>query len=78
MTANSGNSFYLQAMTMIDLAINWIEISTVTSSQIYYISNLVEIAWLIRCPLPSKVILYRGNEFPAKFREMITNDYSII
>ena len=36
------------------------------------------IAWLTRYQLPNKIILDRGNEILAEFREMIINDYFIM
>ena len=77
MTTKSGKSIYLQAVTMIDPATGWIEIRTVPSARADLVANQVELAWLTRYPLPNKVIVDRGNEFLAEFREMITNDYGI-
>ena len=42
------------------------------------VSNQVEVAWLTRYPLLSKVILYRKNEFLTGFREIIIDDCNII
>ena len=78
MTTNSGRSIYVQAVTMIDLASGWIEIPTVPSVRTDLVANQVELAWLICCPLPYKVIVDRGNEFLAEFREMTINDYDIM
>ena len=77
MTTKSGKSVYLQAVTMIDPATGWIEIRTVPSARADLVANQVELAWLTRYPIPNKVIMDRGNEFLAKFREMIINYYSI-
>ena len=77
MTTKSGKSFYLQAVTMINPATGWIEIRTVPSARADLVANQVELAWLTRYPLPNKVIVDRGNEFLAEFREMIINDYGI-
>ena len=77
MTTKSGKSVYLQAVTMIDLVIVWIEIRTVTSARANLIANQVELAWLTHYPLPKKVIMDRGNEVLAEFREMRINDYGI-
>ena len=77
MTTKSGKSVYLQAVTMIDPAIGWVEIRTVPSARADLVANQVELAWLTRYPLPNKVIVDRGNEFLAEFREMIINDYGI-
>ena len=41
----------------------WIEIRAVPTIQADLVANLVELAWLTRYPLPSKVIVDRGNEF---------------
>ena len=77
MTTKSGKSVYLQAVTMIDPATGWIEIRTVPSARADLVANQVELAWLTRYPIPNKVIMDRGNEFLAEFREMIINDYGI-
>ena len=76
-TTRSGKSVYLQAVTMIDPAACWIEIRTVLSAQADLVVNKVELTWLTLYPLPSKVVVVRGNEFLAKFREIIINDYGI-
>ena len=62
---------------MINPATGWIEIRTVPSGQADLVANQVELAWLTRYPIPNKVIMDRGNEFLAEFREMIINDYGI-
>ena len=62
---------------MIDLATGRIEICTVPSASADLVANQVELAWLTHYLLPNKVIVDRVNTFLAKFREMITNDYSI-
>ena len=35
------------------------------------------LAWLTRYPLPTKVVLDRGNEFLAEFKTMMEHDYGI-
>ena len=77
MITKSAKSVYLQAVTMIDPVIYWIEICAVISTQTDLVSNLVEPVWWACYPLPGKVIADRGNEFLAKFRKMIVNDYDI-
>ena len=74
MTTKSGKSIYLQAITMYEPTTGWIEIYTVPGTQEDLGANLVELSWITRYPLPSKVIVDRGNEFLVKFRNMITND----
>ena len=56
---------------MIDPAIGWIEIRTVSLARADLVSKIVELAWLTRYPLPSKVIVDRGNEFLAEFKTLI-------
>ena len=63
---------------MIDLTTGWIEIRTVTSTSADWVSNIVELAWLTRYPLPSKVIVDHGNEFLAEFKALIQTDYIIV
>ena len=41
------------------------------------VANQVELAWLTRYPLPTKVIVDRGKEFMADFKSMIEKDYGI-
>ena len=71
---NLGKYVYLQAVTMIDLTIGWIEIHTVPSAQSDLVASQLELAWLICFPLHNKVIVDRGKEYLAKLREMIIND----
>ena len=63
---------------MIDPATGWIEIRTVPSAWADLVANQVELAWLTSYPLLNKVLVDRGNEFLAKFREMIISDYGIM
>ena len=77
MTTKNGKTDFLQAVTMIDPATGWIEIHTVHSAHADLVSNIVELAWLTRYPLPSKVIVDRGNEFLAEVKIMIQADYGI-
>ena len=78
MTTKSGKSVYLQAVTMIDPATGWMEIHTVPSAWAAFVANQVEAAGLTLYPFPGKIIVDRGNEFLVEFREIISNDYSIM
>ena len=51
----SGKYIYLQAVTIFDLTMGWIEIRTVPLARVDLVSNQLELA-----PLPSKVIVNRG------------------
>ena len=62
---------------MVDSAIGWIEIHTVSSAQVGLVANQVKFAWLTHYPLSSKVIANRDNKLLAKFRVMIINDDGI-
>ena len=77
MTKKSGKSVCLQTVTVIDLATGWIEVCALRLARADLIDNQIELACLTRYPLPHKVIVDRENEFLAKFREMIINDYGI-
>ena len=68
---------FLQPATLIDPATGWIEIKAVPSARADLVANQVELAWLTIYPLPEKVILDRGNEFLAEFKNLIENDYGI-
>ena len=63
---------------MIDPATDWIEIHTIPSTCAELVSNVVELAWLTRYPLPSNVIVDRGNEFLAELKTIIQANYGII
>ena len=61
MTTKNEKTVCLQAVTKIDSAIGWIESRMVPSTRADLVFNIVELAWLVRYPLPSKVIVDRGN-----------------
>ena len=77
MTTTEGRTVHLRAVTMIDPATGWIEIREVDSARADLVANQVELAWLTRYPLPSKVILDRGREFLKEFKVMMKDDYGI-
>ena len=56
---------------MVDLAMGWTEIHTAHSARSHPVSNEVELSWLTRYPLPSKVIVDWGNEILAEFKTII-------
>ena len=60
MTIKSGRSVYLQSVTMIDPATDWMEIRAVSSAQADLVAYQVELARVTRYPLRSKVIVDRG------------------
>ena len=62
---------------MIDPVTGWIEICAVPSARVDLVANQVELAWLTRYHLPSKVIVDRGREFSAEFKSMMQDDYNI-
>ena len=63
MATKNGMTVHLQAVTMIDPATGCIESCAVHSTCVDLVSNIVELAWLTRYPLPNKVIVDCGNEF---------------
>ena len=62
-------------MTMIDLAINWIEMVQVPTKIADFLSNILEPTWMNRCCWPQKIICDRRKEFMAEIKEMLKNDY---
>ena len=74
MTPNKGGrkyavkgSVYLLAITMIHPATSWIEIHSVPKVRADLVANHVEIAWLTRYPLPTKITLVKVKEPLAQF-----------
>ena len=70
MTTKNGKSVCLQSVTMIDLATGWVEIHSVPSAQADLVFNKVELLWVTRYPLPSKVIRDQQNKFLAELKAM--------
>ena len=60
---------------MIDPAIGWIEIRSVSEPSADLVANQVELAWLTRYLLPNKNIVFRGREVLAEFKTIMPNDY---
>ena len=54
---------YLQAITMIDPAIGWIEMRSVPEARANLVANQVELSWLTRYLVPNKITVDRGKEF---------------
>ena len=77
MTTKNGKTVCLQAVTMIDPAIGWIEICKVPSARADLVYDIVELTWLTRYPLPNQVIVARGNELLAEFKTMIQANHCI-
>ena len=71
MATKNGNTVFLQAVIMIDLATGWIALSMIPSAWADLVSIQVELAWLTRYPLHSKIIVDGGYEFLVEFKTMI-------
>jgi len=68
----------MKAVTMIDPATGWFEITRYEDKQSITIANIVEMTWLSRYPWPTLITYDRGSEFIGhEFRNMIKNDYGI-
>ena len=78
MSIKNGKNIYLQVVTVIDPATGWIEIHTVPSACADLVSNIVELGWLTRYPLPSNVIVDCENKFLAEFKSIVQAYYGII
>ena len=67
-----------KAVTMIDPATGWFEITQIPDKRSDTIANITEQEWFCRYPWPSQVIYDRGNEFIGKeFRTHLMEEYGI-
>ena len=62
-TDKSGNDRILNAMTFVDPATGWFEITEIPDKTSARISQIFNSTWLARYPRPRKVIFDNGNEF---------------
>ena len=69
---------YLQTITMIDPATNWIDICSVPEAKADLVANQVKLAWLTRYPLPNKITVERVKELLAEFKTMMANYYVLL
>ena len=67
----------LWALTMIDPATGWFEMTEINTKRADVIANKLEQAWLTKYPWPTQVVLDRGTEFMAEVTTMLQEDYGI-
>ena len=67
----------LHALTMIDPATGWFEMREIKSKTADHVANILEQAWLTRCPLPTQATFDGGSEFKAEVAKMLKNDCGI-
>jgi transposase InsO family protein len=67
----------LWAVTMIDPATSWFEITEIKTKDAATVANAVEQTWLTRYPWPTQIVYDKGPEFMAEFARMVTNDYGL-
>jgi hypothetical protein len=68
---NGKKTFRLQAVTMIDPATGWFEITQSETKMAYVVANKVETAWLLRYPWPRKITCDHGSKFiGSKFQHL--------
>ena len=65
----------LWAVTMIDPATGWFEMTPITGKTAIEIMNNVEISWLTRYPWPVRLQCDRGTEFMNEFALTMQKDY---
>ena len=75
-TDRSGNDRILNAMTFVDPATGWFEITEIPDKTSARISQIFNSTWLARYPRPRKVIFDNGNEFKKDFLPLL-RDFSI-
>ena len=67
----------LWALTMIDPATGWFEMREIKTKSTDTMANVLEQAWLMHYPWPTRMIFDRGSEFKAELCQMIKNDYGV-
>ena len=67
----------LHALTMIDPATGWFDMTAIKTKSADIIANKIEETWLSKYPWPSKIVLDRGTEFMKEVIHMIEQDYGI-
>ena len=75
-TDKTGNDRTLLAMTFVDPATGWFEITEIPEKSSARISHIFNSTWLARYPRPRKVIFDNGNEFKKDFLPLL-NDFAI-
>ena len=74
---NNNQTLTLWALTMIDPATGWFEMTSINTKSADVIANKIETSWLTKYPRPTQVILDRGTEFMAEVLSMLRDDYDI-
>jgi transposase InsO family protein len=63
----------LSALTVIDVATRWMEITRIFSKEDEYIAKILDREWLSRYPRPLVCIHDEGGEFGHEFRELLAS-----
>ena len=74
---NDNQTLTLWALTMIDPATGWFDMSAIKTKQADVIANALESTWLCKYPRPTTVIMDRGTEFMAEVVSLLRDDYDI-
>ena len=74
---NDNQTLTLWALTMIDPATGWFDMSAIKTKQADVIANALESTWLCKYPRPTAVIMDRGTEFMAEVVSLLRDDYDI-
>ena len=67
----------LHALTMINPATGWFDMTAIKTKTADVIANKIEQTWLTTYPWPDKVILDQGTEFMKEVILMLEQDYRI-
>ena len=67
----------LHALTMINPATSWFDMTAIKTKSADIISNKIEPIRLSKYPWPSKIIIDQGTEFMKELIQMIEKDYGI-
>jgi Integrase zinc binding domain len=69
----SKRTFVLNALTMIDLATGWFEISEIKERTVEHVAKVFDNVWLSRYPRPQYIGFENGRENKGLFKKMIVN-----
>ena len=74
---NNKKTLTLWALTMIDPATGWFDMTSIKTKRADIIANKLECAWLKKYPRPTQVILDRGKEFMAEVITLLRDEYDV-
>ena len=74
---NNNKNLTLWALTMIDPAMGWFDMTSIGTKRADIIANKLETTWLTKYHRPTQVVLDRGTEFMVEVISLLRNNYNI-